>query len=68
METTKSPFLSLGFWGGLGATVLAVAPFVAKMVGLDPAALNGDLAHIGEGIMAALALYGRLKATHVLKF
>lgn len=68
MDNTKSPFLSLGFWGGIGATLLGFAPTAAHLLGMDATAVSGDLAHIGTGILGAVALYGRLKATHILKF
>lgn len=68
MEKTKSPFLSLGFWGGIATLVMAAAPIVAPMIGMQPTELTTTFDHIGVGIGAVITLWGRVRATHILKF
>lgn len=67
MDSTKNPLASLGVWGAVFAILLTFAPIVGPMIGMDPTAATKTLMDVGAGIAACVALYGRLKATHILK-
>ena len=66
MDGSKAWYASSGVWGG----VLAVAAPIAALTlnisigGDDVALLSQALAEIGGGVGGAVAIYGRLKATH----
>lgn len=68
MDDTKNPFASMGVWGSIAAVILAIAPAVAPLLHMTPTELGLELDHIGTGIAGVIALVGRLRATHILKF
>jgi len=69
MDDTKNPLASLGVWGAVFAIALQLAPVLGKQLfNLEPTDSTAVLDQIGTVIAGVVALYGRLKATHVLKF
>jgi hypothetical protein len=67
MDDTKPAIASTGVWGGVIALIGALAPLVLPAVGLktagDQQAAVAATAQLATGVGAALALYGRLRAT-----
>ena len=68
MDMTKNPLASMGVWGAVFGVLLGFAPVIGPMIGMTPDEATTKLMAIGAGIAAVVALVGRLRATHVLKF
>lgn len=68
MNDTKNPLASMGVWGSIGALILGFAAPIGSLLGWDPSTATTHVTEILTGIAAVVALVGRLRATHVLKF